>query len=127
MNSIEYAINRLNKNADVLIIAATKFSSADIITDIIQQEFPYRITSLQASGMCSEIFIGQDDAAYVGKDEVIIKGFEDDILLCNLESDEKGNGESYSQSNNENDDSIVLAEAERILDKHLSAFKELAK
>ena len=123
----EYAIMRLAGNDNVLIIAAAKLSSADIITGIIQQAFPYRITSLQASGMCSEIFIGQDDATYISKDEVIIKGFEDGILLCNLESDEKGSGESYSQSNNENDDSIVLAEAERILDKHLVAFKELAK
>ena len=114
----EYAIMRLAGNDNVLIIAAAKLSSADIITGIIQQEFPYRITSLQASGMCSEIFIGQDDAAYVGKDEVIIKGFEDDILLCNLESKE---------SIERDEDSIVLAEAERILDKHLSAFKELAK
>ena len=114
----EYAIMRLAGNDNVLIIAASKLSSADIITGIIQQTFPYRITSLQASGMCSEIFIGQNDAAYIGKDEVIIKGFEDDILLCNLESKE---------SIERDEDSIVLVEAERILDEHLSAFKELAK
>ena len=123
----EYAINRLNKNADVLIISATKFSSADIITDIIQHAFPYRITSKQSSDLNSKIFIGEDNAAYIDKDEVIIKGFGADLLLCNLELNEKGNGESYSQSNNEIDDSIVFTEAERILDKHLSAFKELAK
>lgn len=123
----EYAISRLDNNADVLIIAASKYSSADIITDIIQQAFPYRITSLQSSALNSEIFIGEDYAAYIDKDEVIIKGFGADLLLCNLESNEKGNGESYSQSNNEIDDSIVFTEAERILDKHLSAFKELAK
>ena len=116
----EYAINRLNKNADVLIIAATKFSSADIITDIIQHAFPYRITSKQSSDLNSKIFIGEDYAAYIGQEEVIIKGFEDDILLCNLESNEK-------ESIERDEDSIVLAEAERILDKHLSAFKELAK
>lgn len=108
----EYAINRLNKNADVLIIAATKFSSADVITDIIHHAFPYRITSKQSSDLNSKIFIGEDYAAYITKNEVIIKGFCDDLLLCNLESDEN---------------SIVITEAERILDKHLAAFKELAK
>ena len=50
----------------------------------------------------------------------IIKGFEDDLLLCHLDSDEEFNEEI-------GEDSIVLAEAERILDKHLAAFKELAK
>lgn len=116
----EYAINRLNKNADVLIIAATKFSSADIITDIIQRAFPYRITSKQSSDLNSKIFIGEDYAAYIGQEEVIIKGFSDDLMLSNLKSDGKENEETDV-------DSIVLAEAERILDKHLSAFKELAK
>lgn len=116
----EYAINQLDENADVLIITATKHSSADIITNIIQHAFPYRITSMQSSDLNSEIFIGEDYAAYIGKDEIIIKGFEDDLLSCNLESDEKGSEEI-------DEDSIVLAEAERILDKHLSAFKELAK
>ena len=116
----EYAINRLNKNADVLIIAATKFSSADIITDIIQNTFPNRITALQSSDISSEIFLGNDDAAYIGKNEIIIKGFGDDLLLCNLESDEK-------ECEKTAEDSIVIAEAERILDKHLAAFKELAK
>ena len=116
----EYAINRLNKNADVLIIAATKFSSADIITDIIQHAFPYRITSKQSSDLNSKIFIGEDYAAYIGQEDVIIKGFDDDLLLSNLKSDGKENEET-------DEDSIVLTEAERILDKHLSAFKELAK
>ena len=116
----EYAINRLNKNTDVLIIAATKFSSADIITDIIQNTFPNRITALQSSDISSEIFLGNDDAAYIGKNEIIIKGFGDDLLLCNLESDEK-------ECEKTAEDSIVIAEAERILDKHLAAFKELAK
>ena len=116
----EYAINRLDGNADVLIIAASKYSSADIITDIIQHAFPYRITSMQSSDLNSKIFIGEEDAAYISKDEVLIKGFEDDLLLCHLDSDEEFNEEI-------GEDSIVLAEAERILDKHLAAFKELAK
>ena len=111
---------RSNKNTDVLIIAATKFSSADIITDIIQNTFPNRITALQSSDISSEIFLGNDDAAYIGKNEIIIKGFGDDLLLCNLESDEK-------ECEKTAEDSIVIAEAERILDKHLAAFKELAK
>lgn len=64
------------------------------------------------SDLNSKIFIGEDYAAYITKNEVIIKGFCDDLLLCNLESDEN---------------SIVITEAERILDKHLAAFKELAK
>ena len=116
----EYAISRLDNNADVLIIAASKYSSADIITDIIQHAFPYRITSLQPSTLNSEIFIGKDYAAYIAKDEVLIKGFEDSLLLSNLESDEKA-------SEKTDEDPIVLAEAERILAKHLAAFKELAK
>ncbi len=116
----EYAINRLVGNTDVLIIAASKFSSADIITDIIQHAFPYRITSKQSSDLNSKIFIDEDYAAYIAKDEAIIKGFGDDLLLCDLESNEK-------ESEEMDEDSIVLAEAERILDKHLSAFKELAK
>ena len=103
----EYAINRLNKNADVLIIAATKFSSADIITDIIQHAFPYRITSKQSSDLNSKIFIGEDYAAYIGQEDVIIKGFDDDLLLSNLKSDGKENEET-------DEDSIVLTEAERI-------------
>lgn len=124
----EYSINQLDGNDNVLIIAATKHSSADIITDIIQHAFPYRITSKQSSDLTSKIFIGEDYAAYIGMDEVIIKGFGDDLLLCNLESDENGREGNDSRSSGEmDDDSIVLAEAERILDKHLSAFKELAK
>ena len=116
----EYAINRLYGNRNVLIIAASKYSSSDIITDIIQHAFPYRITSLQSSALNSEIFIGEDYAAYIVKDEVLIKGFEDSLLLSNLESDVKA-------SEKTDEDSIVLAEAERILDKHLAAFKELTK
>ena len=116
----EYAINHLAGNRNVLIIAASKYSSSDIITDIIQQTFPYRITSLQSSDLNSRIFIGEDYAAYISNDEVLIKGFEDSLLLSNLESDVKA-------SEKTDEDSIVLAEAERILDKHLSAFKELAK
>ena len=116
----EYAINQLDGNDNVLIIAATKHSSADIITDIIQHAFPYRITSKQSSDLSSRIFIGEDEAAYISKDEVLIKGFEDDFLLCPLEPDEE-----FSEEIGE--DSIVLAQAERILDKHLAAFKELAK
>ena len=116
----EYAVHQLDGNADVLIIAASKSSSADIITDIIQHAFPYRITSIQSSDISSEIFIGEGYAAYITKDEIIIKGFCDDLLLCNLESDEKAKEITE-------EDSIVLAEAERILDKHLAAFKELAK
>ena len=116
----KYAINRLDGNADVLIIAASKYSSADIITDIIQHAFSYRITSMQSSDLSSRIFIGEDEAAYISKDEVLIKGFEDDLLLCPLEPDEE-----FSEEIGE--DSIVLAQAERILDKHLAAFKELAK
>ena len=116
----EYAVHQLDGNEDVLIIAASKFSSADIITDIIQHAFPYRITSKQSSDLTSKIFIGEDYAAYIGQEEVIIKGFEDSLLLSNLESDEK-------VSEKTDEDSIVLAEAERILGKHLSAFKELAK
>ena len=85
----EYALNRLDGNADVLIIAATKLSSADIITEIIQHAFPYRITSMQSSALSSKIFIGEEYAAYIENDELIIKGFEDDLLLCNLEPDEK--------------------------------------
>lgn len=108
----EYAMHQLDGNATVLVIAATKFSSADVITDIIQHAFPYRITSKQSSDLNSKIFIGEDYAAYITKDEVIIKGFSDDLLLCNLESDENF---------------IVITEAERILDKLLVAFKELAK
>lgn len=124
----EYAINQLDGNDNVLIIAATKHSSADIITDIIQHAFPYRITSKQSSDLTSEVFIGEDYAAYIGMDEVIIKGFGDDLLLCNLESDENEREGNDSRSSGEmDDDSIVLAEAERILDKHLSAFNELAK
>ena len=116
----EYAVHQLDGNADVLIIAASKFSSADIITDIIQHAFPYRITSKQSSDLTSKIFIGEDYAAYIGQEEVIIKGFVDDLLLSNLKSDGIENEEM-------DEDSIVLAEAERILEKHLSAFKELAK
>lgn len=116
----EHAVHRLDGNADVLIIAASKFSSADIITDIIQHAFPYRITSMQPCDLNSKIFIGEDYAAYISKDEVFIKGFEDSLLLSNLESDEKVSGKT-------DEDSIVLAEAERILGKHLAAFKELAK
>ena len=112
----EYAINSLDGNADVLVIAASKLSSADIITDIIQHAFPYRITSKQSSELTSEIFIGEDYAAYIGMDEVIIKGFGDDLLLCNLESDENEREGNDSRSSGEiGDDSIVLAEAERIL------------
>ena len=116
----EYALLQLDGNDNVLIIAASKLSSADIITDIIQKAFPYRITSKQSSDLNSKIFIGEDYAAYIGQEEVIIKGFSDDLLLSNLKSDGKENEETDV-------DSIVLAEAERILDKHLSAFKELAK
>ena len=116
----EYALLLLDGNDNVLIIAASKLSSADIITDIIQQEFPYRITSLQSSDLSSSVFIGQDDAAYIGQDEVIITGFGEDLLLSNLKSEGMENKET-------DEDSIVLAEAERILDKHLAAFKELAK
>lgn len=116
----EYAINRLDGRDDVLIIAASKLSSAEIITAIIQHAFPYRITSMQSSDLNSKIFIGEDYAAYIGQDEVIIKSFSDDMLLCNLESDGKENEETYR-------DSIVLAEADRILEKYLAAFKELAK
>lgn len=116
----EHAVHQLDGNADVLIIAASKFSSADIITDIIQHAFPYRITSKQSSDLTSKIFIGEDYAAYIGQEEVIIKGFVDDLLLSNLKSDGIENEKM-------DEDSIVLAEAERILDKHLSAFKELAK
>lgn len=75
---------------------------------------------MQSSDLNSKIFIGEEDAAYISKDEVLIKGFEDDLLLCHLDSDEEFNEEI-------GEDSIVLAEAERILDKHLAAFKELAK
>lgn len=116
----EHAVHQLDGNADVLIIAASKFSSADIITDIIQHAFPYRITSKQSSDLTSKIFIGEDYAAYIGQEEVIIKGFVDDLLLSNLKSDGIENEKM-------DEDSIVLAEAERILDKHLSAIKELAK
>ena len=116
----EYALLLLDGNDNVLIIAASKLSSADIITDIIQQEFPYRITSLQSSDLSSSVFIGQDDAAYIDQDEVIITGFGEDLLLSNLKSEGMENKET-------DEDSIVLAEAERILDKHLAAFKELAK
>lgn len=116
----EYAINRLDGNRNILIIAASKYSSEDIITDIIQQAFPYRITSLQSSALNSEIFIGEDYATYIVKDEILIKGFGDDLLLSNLESDIKA-------SEKTDEDSIVLSEAEKILDKHLAAFKELAK
>ena len=116
----EYATNRLDGNRNVLIIAASKYSSSDIITDIIQQAFPYRIMSLQSSALNSEIFIGEDYAAYIVKDEILIKGFGDDLLLSNLESDIKA-------SEKADKDSIVLSKAERILDKHLVAFKELAK
>ena len=116
----EYAVHQLDGNADVLIIAASKFSSADIITDIIQHAFPYRITSMQSSALNSNIFIGEDYAAYIVQEEVIFKGFDDDFLLSNLKSGGMENEET-------DEDSIVLAEAERILDKHLSAFKELAK
>ena len=116
----EYAVHQLDGNEDVLIIATSKFSSADIITDIIQHAFPYRITSKQSSDLASKIFIGEDYAAYIGQEEVIIKGFVDDLLLSNLKSDGIENEEM-------DEDSIVLAEAERILEKHLSAFKELAK
>ena len=116
----EYALLQLDGNDNVLIIAASKLSSADIITDIIQKAFPYRITSKQSSDLNSKIFIGEDYAAYIGQEEVIIKGFSDDLMLSNLKSDGKENEETDV-------DSIVLAEAERILDKHLSAFKELAK
>ena len=116
----EYAINHLAGNRNVLIIAASKYSSSDIITDIIQQTFPYRITSLQSSDLNSRIFIGEDYAAYISNDEVLIKGFEDSLLLSSLESDVKA-------SEKTDEDSIVLAEAERILDKHLAAFKELTK
>ena len=116
----EACIKRLSEKDNVLIIAASKLGSEDIITDIIQNTFPNRITALQSSDISSEIFLGNDDAAYIGKNEIIVKGFGDDLLLCKLESDEKESGE-------EDEDSIVLAEAERILDKHLSAFKELAK
>ena len=116
----EYALLQLDGNDNVLIIAASKLSSADIITDITQHAFPYRITSKQSSDLNSKIFIGEDYAAYIGQEEVIIKGFSDNLLLSNLKSDGKENEEKDV-------DSIVLAEAERILDKHLSAFKELAK
>ena len=122
----EACLKRLSEKDNVLIIAASKFSSADIITDIIQNIFPYRITALQSSDISSEIILGNDDAAYIGKDEVTVKGFGDDLLLCNLESDENESEENESKSCGEmDDDSIVLAEAERILDKHLPAFKEL--
>lgn len=125
---LEACLKRLSEKDNVLIIAASKFSSADIITDIIQNIFPYRITALQSSDISSEIILGNDDAAYIGKDEVIVKGFGDDLLLCNLESDENESEGNESKSFGEMDeDSIVLAEAERILDKHLSAFKELAR
>ena len=116
----EYALNRLDGNADVLIIAATKLSSADIITEIIQHAFPYRITSMQSSALSSKIFIGEEYAAYIENDERIIKGFEDDLLLCNLEPDEK-----VLKKMEEN--FIILAKAERILNEHISAFKDLAK
>ena len=116
----ESAINRLDVNDDVLVIAASKLSSADIITDIIQHAFPYRITSKQSSDLNSKIFIGENYAAYIGQEEVIVKGFSDDLLLSNLESDEK-------EIEEKEEDFIVIAEAERILDKHISAFKELAK
>ena len=112
----EYAVHQLDGNADVLIIATSKFSSADII----QHAFPYRITSMQSSALNSNIFIGEDYAAYIVQEEVIFKGFDDDFLLSNLKSGGMENEET-------DEDSIVLAEAERILDKHLSAFKELAK
>ena len=75
---------------------------------------------MQPSTLNSEIFIGKDYAAYIAKDEVLIKGFEDSLLLSNLESDEKA-------SEKTDEDPIVLAEAERILAKHLVAFKEHAK
>lgn len=116
----EYALHQLDGNANVLIIAATKFSSTDIITDIVKHAFPYRITSKQSSDLNSKIFIGEDYAAYIEQEEVIIKGFDDDLLLSNLKSEKIENEET-------DEDSIVLAEAERILDKHISAFKELAK
>ena len=124
----ETCIKRLSEKDNVLIIAASKFSSADIITDIIQNIFPYRITALQSSDISSEIILGNDDAAYIGKDEVIVKGFGNDLLLCNLESDEnESEGNESKVCGKMDEDSIVLAEAERILDKHLSAFKELAR
>ena len=95
---------------------------------IIQNIFPYRITALQSSDISSEIILGNDDAAYIGKDEVIVKGFGNDLLLCNLESDEnESEGNESKVCGKMDEDSIVLAEAERILDKHLSAFKELAR
>ena len=115
----ESSLKRLKEKDNVLIVAATRLSSDDVITDAVKQAFPFRITSLHSSDISSEVFLGIDDAAYINKEEVIVKGFEDDVLLCNLKSDEK--------ENKETDDSIVLAEAERILEKHLAAFKELAK
>lgn len=116
----ETCIKRLSEKDNVLIIAASKLGSEDIITDIIQNTFPNRITTLQSSGISSEIFLGNDAAAYIGKNEIIVKGFGEDLLLCKLESDEKESGEK-------DEDSFVLAEAEKILNKHVSAFKELAK
>ena len=45
-----------------------------------------------------------------------------------LESDEnESEGNESKVCGKMDEDSIVLAEAERILDKHLSAFKELAR
>ena len=64
--------------------------------------------------------IGAGAVAYISKDEVLIKGFEDSLLLSNLESEEK-------PSEKKDEDSIVIAQAERIPNKHLAAFKELAK
>ena len=75
---------------------------------------------MQSSALSSKIFIGEEYAAYIENDERIIKGFEDDLLLCNLEPDEK-----VLKKMEEN--FIILAKAERILNEHISAFKDLAK
>lgn len=116
----ETSLKRLSDKDNVLIVAATRLSSDDVITDAVKQAFPYRITALHSSDISSEVFLGIDDAAYISKDEVLIKGFEDSLLLSNLESEEK-------PSEKKDEDSIVIAQAERILNKHLAAFKELAK
>ena len=116
----ETSLKRLEEKDNVLIVATTKLSSDDVITDVVKRAFPYRITTLHSSDISSEVFLGIDDAAYISKDEVLIKGFEDSLLLSNLESEEK-------PSEKKDEDSIVIAQAERILNKHLAAFKELAK
>ena len=69
----EAFVHRISKRNNVILIAATRLASSDIITENIKQSFPVKISSQLTSGMNSRIVFGRYGAELLGNGELMVK------------------------------------------------------